>query len=409
MRQNGQLKFGEFLRDLRLIVTRPAHRFAVIQERGASWGSLLLLILPAYFAFNFAGGVYFDRDPFPGYAFLPPLVAALISVYLKLYLIHLAARLFHGGKQAGLGRGRFAGLKVVFGYTQVPSLAAILLAGVLFVLIPQDLGYVFRNFRAVSVSILAAAGIALFIWNLILVVLAMRTVYAMRDLKLLVSFILGSVLMVIPVLCTLWIVSTPHVDFAYVQPVMSTRLLRFFSSDPTSDVSSDMRIQIHVDRLCYRLREPQRFELVAFTSSRERSGENGSGRKVIVGGHSGFIWQEGNSALGRIVGLPGDTVALDRGSLIINGRIWAEPYLAPEFSSGESLASRSLGPSEYLILPDDRRLVGKMTDEFLITRDRILGREIVSRWPLGWLTFRPTVFLQAHPAEPSDLKEGIQK
>ncbi len=408
MRQTAKLRLGEFLGDIRLILSAPAHRFAVIQERGASWGSLLLLILPAYFAFSFAGGIYFDRDPFPGYSFLPPLLVAVASVYLKLWLIHVVARLFQG-KQTGSGRGRFCDLKVVFGYTQVPSLAAILLAVALFVLIPQDLGYLFRNFRAISVSILAALGIALFIWSLILVVLAMRTVYAMRDLRLLLAYILGSVLMVIPVLCTLWIVSTTHIEFSYVQPIVSGRLLRFFVSDPTSSISSDTRIQVHIDKLCYRLREPQRFELVAYALSGKRPRGKQYGGTVLVGSESGFTWEEGDYALGRIVGLPGDTVALDRGSLSLNGTVWAEPYLDPQYCSDESLPPKTLSASEYFILPENRQLIPMLADELVVKRDRILGREIVSRWPVGWLNFRSTIFLQPHPDGHSALQQGIQK
>lgn len=399
MGQNGALKFGEFLRDIRLIVTTPAHRFAVIQERGAKWGSLLLLIMPTYFAFAFAGGIYFNRDPFPGYSFLPPLFAAFLAVYLKLYLIHFVARQFQGRNQAGPGRGRFRDLMVVFGYTQVPSLAAVLLAAGLFVFIPQDIGYVIHNFRAVSVSIMAALGIALFIWHLILVVLSMRTVYAARDLKLVVSFILGSVLMVVPALSTFWIVSTPHVDFAYVQPIISGRLLRFFASDPTSNISSDTKIAVHIDKLSYRLREPERFELVAIARSRQQSRKEGSNSTMVFGGQSGFMWEEGDYAIGRLVGLPGDTIGLDRGRLNINGRVWVEPYLAPEYSSDASLSPRSLGQSEYLVLPENRRLINELKDELVVKRDAICGREIVSRWPLGWLSFRPTVFLRAHPGE----------
>ena len=92
---NGRkLSFLEFLSDIRLVVTSPARRFALIKERGAGWGSLVLLMVPIYFGFYYMGGVYFDRDPFPGYSFIPPLVAAAVAVFLKLFFIHVVARMF---------------------------------------------------------------------------------------------------------------------------------------------------------------------------------------------------------------------------------------------------------------------------------------------------------------------------
>ena len=199
------LSFGEFLRDIRLVVSSPGRRFPVIRARGARWGSLALLIIPTYIAFDFAGGIYFRRDPFPGYSFIPPLLAAVVAVILKLYLIHLFARLFRGKAQISPGQGRYSDLVVVFGYTGVPSILALLLGSGIFMLIPDEIGYVTHNFRAVGISIMVALGIALFIWKFILVVLALRTVYMMRDIKIVASFILGSALLIVPAIGMEWI------------------------------------------------------------------------------------------------------------------------------------------------------------------------------------------------------------
>ena len=52
---------------------------------------------------------------------------------------------------------------------------------------------------------------------------------------------------------------------------------------------------------------------------------------------------------------------------------------------------------EYLILPEDRRLIDSHRKDLVVTLDRITGRLITNRWPFGWWLFRPTSFLKASP------------
>jgi hypothetical protein len=401
MRHRERLSFREFLKDIRLVAVSPARRFALIEERGASWGSMALLVIPFYFAFSFTGGIYFNREPFPGYSFLLPLVVAVLAVYLKLYLIHICSRLFQSRLPQGAWSGTFADLKVVFGYTGIPALLAVLLGSAVFLLIPQEIGRLMFGLRAVGISIMIALAIALFIWNLILVVLALRTVYAMRDIRIVAAFILGSALMLIPALAGSWIISTPRVDFAYLRPVYAGRILRFFASDPASDISKSTRFERHVDLLAYRLRNPELFELVVF-SSYQKARQEKEGGTLVVGSSAGIQASrdksEGEPVIGRIVGLPGDSVELATGSLRVNGVPWDERYLAPEYRSDITLPARTLGPSEYFILPENRNLINILKSEVVVQRDQIIGREILTKWPLGWWTFRPEVFLRPEPA-----------
>jgi hypothetical protein len=220
----------------------------------------------------------------------------------------------------------------------------------------------------------------------------------MRDIKIVAAFILGSVLMLVPGFGTNWIYRSVHVDFVYAQPVFSARILRFFASDPTSNVSSGARLSIHLDRLAYHLRSPELFELVTFVRKFQKARDSQNKPDIVMGSQTGFNWEEGDCIVGRIVGLPGDTVELVQGNLKINGRAWDERYIAPEYRSEALLPVTTLGPSEYFILPENRRLIDTLKDELVVNRDRIVGRQILNRWPLGWWTFSPTVFLPPQPA-----------
>jgi signal peptidase I len=395
---NGEkLSLLEFLSDIRLVVTSPARRFALIRERGIGWGSLVLLIVPIYFGFHYMGGVYFERDPFPGYSFIPPLVAAAAAVFLKLFFIHSVARMFRPRGSEGQGQGSFSGLVVVFGYTGVPGFLVLLLALIIFMVVPQEIGYLMRNFKAVTLSIMVSLGIVFFVWNLILVVLALRTVYPIRDLKIVISFMLGSALTTVPAFATFWIVAPARIDLQYMQPILAQKILRFIASDPTSTLSPNTKVEVHVDRLAYQLRSPKRFELVTFSPKLPQDQPSQRRGSIIFGSGSIFSWNEEGCLVGRIVGLPGDAVEIVGGELRINGQGWDEPYITPEYRSSTSLPLKTLGPSEYLILPENRQLMAGMKDELTVPRDRILGRQIISRWPLGWWGLNPAVFLQAQP------------
>jgi signal peptidase I len=60
----------------------------------------------------------------------------------------------------------------------------------------------------------------------------------------------------------------------------------------------------------------------------------------------------------RIIGIPGDTVSVTSTSVILNGSILNEPYLAPASKgaseNGMTTPSITLGPGQYFLLGDNR-------------------------------------------------------
>ncbi len=398
MNEGQRLSFGEFLADLRGVVVSPGSRFPAIHERGALWGSLFLLLAPVYLPLSYLGGIYFTRDPFPGYSLLIPLIGAVVSTVVKLFGIHLFARLFEGRWHYRAATGKYRDLLAVFGYASIPSILALIVAVVLFIGFANQIMPLFRDFRAVTISVLVACGIALFIWNLILSVLALRTVYPIRDFKLVISVLIGPFLVTIPLAASSLIVAPAHIDLAMVAPLLNEKVTRYISSDPESADPTRNKVSFHVDLLAYKFRAPGRFELVAYAPlPREKGAEPR---------HGGFmrrseLWfndELKDQLAGRVVGLPGDEVELVRGRLRINDRYWQENYLAPQCWCETDLPSCKLGPSDYLILPEDRHFIDAYRTQLIVNRARITGRLILNRLPLGWWLFRPTAFQQAVPS-----------
>ncbi len=60
----------------------------------------------------------------------------------------------------------------------------------------------------------------------------------------------------------------------------------------------------------------------------------------------------GNSLIKRLIGLPGETVEIRQGSILINGAVYDEPYdaIKPKYEQGPV----KLGKDEYYVLGDNR-------------------------------------------------------
>lgn len=115
-----------------------------------------------------------------------------------------------------------------------------------------------------------------------------------------------------------------------------------------------------VDEVTYRFRPPQRGEVVVVR---------------IPSKPAPFIK--------RVIGLPGDTLYLKDGRLLLNGEAVDEPYLAEP-------TARNWGP--YVVPPDAVFVLGdnrnnsedsRFTEVGYVPRRHIIGRAVARYWPLG--------------------------
>lgn len=127
-----------------------------------------------------------------------------------------------------------------------------------------------------------------------------------------------------------------------------------FSMEPRID--SDEYVLINA--LAYRLGSPQRGDIVAFKHER-------SAPSVY---------------LKRVIGVPGDRIAIDRGAVRINGSMLDEPYARHDVRSLQDVV---VPPGAYFVLGDNR----PNSDDsrawgFVPARD-LIGRAIFGVWPPG--------------------------
>ena len=81
----------------------------------------------------------------------------------------------------------------------------------------------------------------------------------------------------------------------------------------------------------------------------------------------------------RVIGLPGDTVRIEGGTVFVNGVPLDEPYV--EHPSGETLSARTVPADSYFVLGDNRARSDDSRHWGPVPRDHVIGKVWVAYWP----------------------------
>jgi signal peptidase I len=116
--------------------------------------------------------------------------------------------------------------------------------------------------------------------------------------------------------------------------------------------------QVLVDKRAYRDGLPHRGDLVVFRAPRS-----------------------GEVTLKRAIGLPGDTVGIEDGVLVVNGRRKVEPYADPDAIDSVYFGPVRVRPGTVFLLGDNRLDSRDSRDFGAVTRDELIGRVRGLIWP----------------------------
>lgn len=125
-----------------------------------------------------------------------------------------------------------------------------------------------------------------------------------------------------------------------------------------------------IDQLSYHFQEPERGEVVVFKAPES----------------------DARFFIKRIIGLPGETVEIQNGTVTIyndqhpDGRRLREPYIQ---ASRRETMSVKLEPEEYFVMGDNRPVSSDSRSWGPLKLDRIQGRPILRLFPLSDISLTP--------------------
>jgi signal peptidase I len=130
--------------------------------------------------------------------------------------------------------------------------------------------------------------------------------------------------------------------------------------------------RVIANRFLYRFQDPERGEIVVFDPGPKAALACGAGGTYVK----------------RLIGLPGDRLAQRNGIVYVNGQALDEPYLEPGRRGGPDFGPITLGPDEYWMMGDNRRMSCDSRRWGPVSRDDLIGPVFFVYWPLDRIGFR---------------------
>lgn len=139
--------------------------------------------------------------------------------------------------------------------------------------------------------------------------------------------------------------------------VAEARYIPSGSMEPTLQIND----RLVVEKLSYDFSQPEHGQIIVFMPPKE------------INIDQAFIK--------RVVGLPGDTVEVANGKVIVNGVPQNEPYIAE--APSYPMSARRVPPGYYFVMGDNRNNSYDSHMWGFLPRENIIGRAFFRFWPLN--------------------------
>jgi signal peptidase I len=153
-------------------------------------------------------------------------------------------------------------------------------------------------------------------------------------------------------------------------------VLRLFVAEPRFIPSDSMLPTLHVgdrlvvEKVAYRLRPPQRGEIVVFAPPPQLQQYGYAPDKAFIK---------------RVIGTPGDRVQIAQGKVLLNGQALEEPYIAEP--PAYEMRSIQVPSDQYFVMGDNRNNSNDSHVWGFLPRQQIIGRAVFCFFPFDRFGF----------------------
>jgi signal peptidase I len=88
------------------------------------------------------------------------------------------------------------------------------------------------------------------------------------------------------------------------------------------------------------------------------------------------------SYIKRVIGLPGDRVAIDHGRVVLNGKPQVESYVPARFMDDRSQPEMTIPANEFFVMGDHRSISRDSREFGPVDRELIYGKAAFVYWPM---------------------------
>ncbi len=109
------------------------------------------------------------------------------------------------------------------------------------------------------------------------------------------------------------------------------------------------------------------------------------GLGTVERGDMVVFWFPGDptkSYIKRVIGVPGDTIEVDDGTVVVNGQKLDESYVIEEFRDRQSMSAFKVQPDQYFVLGDHRSSSNDSRSWGTVPRRYIYGKAVFVYWPM---------------------------
>jgi signal peptidase I len=162
-----------------------------------------------------------------------------------------------------------------------------------------------------------------------------------------------------------WVVNPYRIPSSSMEPTLHC-------AEPGDGCQASFSDRVLANRFIYHFTDPERGDIVVFETPPEAQARCGAGGTFVK----------------RLIGLPGERVAVRNGTVYIDGKPIGENYLNGNERDGTAYPERTIPPGHYFMMGDNR---GQSCDSRVwgaIPRDNIIGEVFAVYWPPQRIGFR---------------------